>query len=154
MIEFLRASTMSLSSVTESLQPLRNSRSSLYSNCNRGKAAEVGKCHQPRRKLDVCIASSGSSEGAKEGLLPERARGVLALATCRAPRPGLLHELAFNYPQPSSAPLIANVGVNAQGDSVSCHTSLCCRDDLAAWMKSGRSGVHFQWALLASYCFL
>lgn len=33
-------------------------------------------------------------------------------------------------------------------------TSLCCRDDLAAWMKSGRSGVHLQWALLASYCFL
>lgn len=38
--EFLRARTVSLSSVTESLQPLRNSRSSLYSNWNRRKAEE------------------------------------------------------------------------------------------------------------------
>lgn len=34
---------MFLSSVTESLQPLRNSRSSLYSNCYRRKAEEKGR---------------------------------------------------------------------------------------------------------------
>lgn len=176
--EFLRASTMSLSSVTESLQPLRNSRSSLYSNCDRRKQVIRlnwrrvfrGNTHSQSQgrgflafhcyhMLDSSLLVQEPRLGLDSPALSEPSR-LGAVVRGQAQQPGLFHEFAFPLKLPSvlepksagASALTVSTGTGHM--SVSSLTSLCWRDDLAAWMKSGRSGVHFQYALLASYCFL
>ena len=120
-IEFFRASTMSLSSVTESLQPLRYSRSSLYSNYNRRKAEEAGKgCQTQSKMVSGLIPRESSPWGHYEDLLPGWGQGFPGWVHCKlgssspAPRPGQ------SFPGPPLPPSRA-ISVWAQP----CEIKLC-----------------------------
>lgn len=125
--EFFSASTMSLSSVTEILQPLRNSRSSLYSNCNRTKAEEGGKGDRHRRKLafewpvrspPLCTRTTCCPNGCGGFWAPHCVLG----SSFPAPRPGPSHPSLLSLTQ-DSEPFVSGPSHGSPGPEV-CLLSL------------------------------